>query len=311
MLSDTTGHTITSSPSNATMYADYPGIAELCPQDTMLYARGFHANGNDQFNYNSQYSPSYCETSMGQSHSEGVACHGQLADIFECDPSHSYARRLESYFDDSQSSAAQSSSDCGSSVGSLGVWSRESSNHGEVSSLPTSLPSAMCPLSSQPSTAPHSLHLAPGLHGGGFLGDHCPPAVTNLPSDRCSQMTFPTFFSHHSFAHNPAPSYPVTLGQHAKVKRRRIINKEQRTAANNRERKRMTSLNSAFDGLRKRVPTFSYERKLSRIETLKLAMTYIHFMTDVLKNEDDLSSASSELEKAPAKRILRSENRTK
>ncbi|ESO10066.1 hypothetical protein HELRODRAFT_153518, partial [Helobdella robusta] len=57
----------------------------------------------------------------------------------------------------------------------------------------------------------------------------------------------------------------------------------QRRAANIRERKRMSHLNEAFDGLRKKVPTFAYEKKLSRIETLKLAVTYIKFMSDLIK----------------------------
>lgn len=68
-----------------------------------------------------------------------------------------------------------------------------------------------------------------------------------------------------------------------KRKRRRIITHEQRKAANIRERRRMFHLNEAFDQLRKRVPTFAYEKKLSRIETLKLAVTYIKFMGDLVE----------------------------
>jgi len=48
----------------------------------------------------------------------------------------------------------------------------------------------------------------------------------------------------------------------------------------------MSHLNDAFDGLRKRVPTFAYEKKLSRIETLRLAVTYIRFMADLLETLD-------------------------
>ena len=71
-----------------------------------------------------------------------------------------------------------------------------------------------------------------------------------------------------------------------KPKRKRVISSEQRKAANIRERRRMTSLNDAFDILRKTVPTFHYEKKLSRIETLKLAIQYIYFMTEVLNGKD-------------------------
>lgn len=64
--------------------------------------------------------------------------------------------------------------------------------------------------------------------------------------------------------------------------RRRIASVAQRRAANIRERRRMYNLNSAFDRLRKRVPTFAYEKRLSRIDTLRLAMTYIRFMSDLV-----------------------------
>jgi len=56
----------------------------------------------------------------------------------------------------------------------------------------------------------------------------------------------------------------------------------QRRAANIRERRRMFNLNEAFDKLRRKVPTFAYEKRLSRIETLRLAITYIGFMDQVI-----------------------------
>lgn len=65
-------------------------------------------------------------------------------------------------------------------------------------------------------------------------------------------------------------------------RRRRIITVVQRQAANVRERKRMFGLNEAFDELRRKVPTFAYEKRLSRIDTLRLAIVYIAFMTDLL-----------------------------
>ncbi|KAM4630436.1 transcription factor Atoh1-like [Polymixia lowei] len=75
-----------------------------------------------------------------------------------------------------------------------------------------------------------------------------------------------------------------THGHIGRSKRRRIITVVQRQAANVRERKRMFSLNEAFDELRRKVPTFAYEKRLSRIETLRLAIVYISFMTDLLEN---------------------------
>lgn len=65
--------------------------------------------------------------------------------------------------------------------------------------------------------------------------------------------------------------------------RRRVATIAQRRAANIRERRRMFHLNSAFDKLRKKVPTFAYEKRLSRIETLRLAIMYISFMSETLR----------------------------
>nr|XP_012306318.1 fer3-like protein [Aotus nancymaae] len=67
-------------------------------------------------------------------------------------------------------------------------------------------------------------------------------------------------------------------------KRKRVITYAQRQAANVRERKRMFNLNEAFDRLRRKVPTFAYEKRLSRIETLRLAIVYIAFMTELLES---------------------------
>ena len=75
-----------------------------------------------------------------------------------------------------------------------------------------------------------------------------------------------------------------TNGQ--KTKRRRVQNTIQRRAANIRERRRMVHLNEAFDELRQRLPAFNYEKRLSRIETLRLAMTYISFMQSLSEGKD-------------------------
>lgn len=79
---------------------------------------------------------------------------------------------------------------------------------------------------------------------------------------------------------------PQSVSKNGKPKRKRVQSKSQRKAANVRERKRMFHLNTAFDDLRKRLPAFNYEKRLSRIETLKLAMTYISFMKDISDGKD-------------------------
>ncbi|XP_030375820.1 helix-loop-helix protein 13 [Scaptodrosophila lebanonensis] len=62
--------------------------------------------------------------------------------------------------------------------------------------------------------------------------------------------------------------------------------KMQRQQANVRERKRIqSSINSAFDELRVHVPTFPYEKRLSKIDTLRLAIAYISLLREVLETE--------------------------
>ncbi|XP_043229407.1 helix-loop-helix protein 13-like isoform X2 [Amphibalanus amphitrite] len=61
----------------------------------------------------------------------------------------------------------------------------------------------------------------------------------------------------------------------------------QRHAANIRERKRMLSINSAFEELRVHVPTFPYEKRLSKIDTLRLAIAYIALLREVLESDLD------------------------
>uniref|UniRef100_UPI00358E87A5 helix-loop-helix protein 13-like n=1 Tax=Myxine glutinosa TaxID=7769 RepID=UPI00358E87A5 len=61
----------------------------------------------------------------------------------------------------------------------------------------------------------------------------------------------------------------------------------QREAANVRERRRMLSINSAFEELRRHVPTFPYEKRLSKIDTLRLAVAYIALLEDILMADVD------------------------
>ncbi|XP_050090712.1 transcription factor 15-like [Anopheles aquasalis] len=57
---------------------------------------------------------------------------------------------------------------------------------------------------------------------------------------------------------------------------------DQRRQANARERFRTHSVNSAFNSLRQLIPTEPINRKLSKIETLRLAKSYISHLLAVL-----------------------------
>jgi len=60
---------------------------------------------------------------------------------------------------------------------------------------------------------------------------------------------------------------------------------------NGRERKRVlsaSSINGAFDELRQHVPTFPYEKRLSKIDSLRLAIAYIALLREILDHSDTM-----------------------
>ncbi|KAG8552255.1 hypothetical protein GDO81_004456 [Engystomops pustulosus] len=57
---------------------------------------------------------------------------------------------------------------------------------------------------------------------------------------------------------------------------------KRRLAANARERRRMQGLNTAFDSLRKVVPQWGEDKKLSKYETLQMALSYIMALNRIL-----------------------------
>ncbi|XP_061641455.1 transcription factor 15-like [Phyllopteryx taeniolatus] len=60
-----------------------------------------------------------------------------------------------------------------------------------------------------------------------------------------------------------------------------------RNAANARERHRTQNVNTAFGALRTLIPTEPVDRKLSKIETLRLASSYIWHLTNVLGVDEE------------------------
>ncbi|XP_050295523.1 protein lin-32-like isoform X2 [Anthonomus grandis grandis] len=73
------------------------------------------------------------------------------------------------------------------------------------------------------------------------------------------------------------PLTPATVGVE--------VMKKRRLAANARERRRMNSLNDAFDRLRDHVPSLGNDRKLSKFETLQMAQQYIAALHELLQRD--------------------------
>ncbi|XP_078083819.1 pancreas transcription factor 1 subunit alpha [Mustelus asterias] len=92
---------------------------------------------------------------------------------------------------------------------------------------------------------------------------------------------------------------PRLKGIEGAAKRRRRIRSEVemqhlRQAANVRERRRMQSINDAFEGLRTHIPTLPYEKRLSKVDTLRLAIGYINFLTELVQSDMPLRNPNSD-----------------
>ncbi|XP_026531523.1 pancreas transcription factor 1 subunit alpha [Notechis scutatus] len=95
----------------------------------------------------------------------------------------------------------------------------------------------------------------------------------------------------------------------AAARRRRRVRSEAelqqlRQAANVRERRRMQSINDAFEGLRSHIPTLPYEKRLSKVDTLRLAIGYINFLSELVQSDLPLRSAGSQSPCQPKKVII-------
>ena len=99
---------------------------------------------------------------------------------------------------------------------------------------------------------------------------------------------------------------PECLTTRARRKKRRHANTmlHQRHAANQRERKRMQSINDAFEGLRTHIPTLPYEKRLSKVDTLKLAISYINFLSEMVITDRANGEGYVNPHQEPPKKII-------
>ncbi|XP_061653749.1 pancreas transcription factor 1 subunit alpha [Phyllopteryx taeniolatus] len=77
-----------------------------------------------------------------------------------------------------------------------------------------------------------------------------------------------------------------------------------RQAANIRERRRMQSINDAFEGLRTHIPTLPYEKRLSKVDTLRLAIGYINFLAELLRSDLPVRNPGGDAHAQPKKVII-------
>lgn len=102
------------------------------------------------------------------------------------------------------------------------------------------------------------------------------PCETDITSDNGSQS------ENRCPASRGPRSTNVTLSREERRRRRRATLKY-RMAHATRERLRVEAFNKAFSELRKLLPTLPPDKKLSKIEILRLAICYISYLHHVLE----------------------------
>ncbi|KAK9758774.1 Helix-loop-helix DNA-binding domain [Popillia japonica] len=70
---------------------------------------------------------------------------------------------------------------------------------------------------------------------------------------------------------------------------------KRRNTANKKERRRTQSINNAYADLRDCIPNVPSDTKLSKIKTLRLATSYISYLTGVLETDDPAGGFRAEL----------------
>ncbi|XP_049286698.1 protein dimmed isoform X2 [Anopheles funestus] len=144
----------------------------------------------------------------------------------------------------------------------------------------------------------HQLNTAPGNGNGAGSSNNVGHSshTNNAPNLRLNPNSIRQM--QHQYLHHtdcldsstpPSPSLSTTMGNHPYNPPPYKIQRQQ---TNVRERKRMmrsapNGINSAFDELRVHVPTFPYEKRLSKIDTLRLAIAYIALLREVLEADYD------------------------
>lgn len=77
------------------------------------------------------------------------------------------------------------------------------------------------------------------------------------------------------------------MGYHGEHRQNKVV---KRMFTNTRERWRQKNVNHAFGELRNLLPTYPYDKKLSKNEILRLAMRYIQFLDKLLHDMNTMDS---------------------
>lgn len=80
---------------------------------------------------------------------------------------------------------------------------------------------------------------------------------------------------------------PLRHQQPSQQRNYKNMTRERRIEANARERTRVHTISAAFETLRKSIPAYSHNQKLSKLSVLRIACSYIMTLGKILEDDDD------------------------
>lgn len=83
------------------------------------------------------------------------------------------------------------------------------------------------------------------------------------------------------------------------------MTRERRIEANARERTRVHTISAAFDTLRRSVPSYSHNQKLSKLSVLRIACSYIMTLSSMVGTDDATTPSTSECVEVVSRTIQR------
>ncbi|KAL3274623.1 hypothetical protein HHI36_016005 [Cryptolaemus montrouzieri] len=108
------------------------------------------------------------------------------------------------------------------------------------------------------------------------------PTMTSMETERIILSSADAF---------PALKRPEsTLGKREQ-RNYKNMTRERRIEANARERTRVHTISAAFDTLRKSIPSYSHNQKLSKLSVLRIACSYIMTLSNIVQNDDPSKTA--------------------
>ncbi|KAJ8943546.1 hypothetical protein NQ318_023058 [Aromia moschata] len=125
------------------------------------------------------------------------------------------------------------------------------------------------------------------------------PQIQSLSTAETERMILKTNEVFPSLQANSVPTPSSSTKKLSDCQRREQRNyknmtRERRIEANARERTRVHTISAAFDTLRRSIPSYSHNQKLSKLSVLRIACSYIMTLSSIVGEDDSGTPSTSE-----------------